>query len=364
MKGFESLTLKEIAQLCDVSISTVSNILNGKPNVSEKTRQKVLEVVRQTGFQPNYFAQGIRKQKNRIIGIIVEDLNLFSTAPIVGAIMACCEEHDYRTVLIDMRLYGKWQDTWYNDEQKYNSVLQPSLKELLSIKVDGAVYVAGHCRIIKCFPDDFRIPGIVVYGISGSPKFASVVIDDTRGGYDIGKYLISMGHRKIGVIAGTADNLHTIKRLAGFQKALYEEQILFNPDLVRYGDWMRSSGYIAAESLLKEDITAVFCMNDLMAVGFYDYLYEKGIRIGEDISVVGYDNKEIAECIKPGLTTNEIQLDRIGQEAAKRMIKMLDEDYEPNGSGEIIEIPCKLIIRESVKNLDRTAYDENSESGS
>jgi len=345
------ITLKEIAQLCGVSISTVSNILNGKSNVSEETKQKVLEVVQQTGYRPNYFAQGIRKQKTRIIGIIVEDLGLFSTTPIVGAIMAYCEDHNYRTILVNMRLYDKWQDTWYNDEQKFNSVLQPSIKELLSIKVDGIVYVAGHCRIIKCFPDDFKIPGIVVYGISSSPNFTSVVIDDKKGGYDIGKYLISMGHRKIGIIAGTADNLHTMKRLSGFQKALFEEQVLFNPDLVRYGDWMRNSGYNEAERLINEGVSAIFCMNDLMAVGLYDYLYEKGIKIGEDISVVGYDNKEISECIKPALTTNEIQLGKIGQESAKIMINMLEQDYVQNKSREIIKIPCRLIIRESVKKI-------------
>ena len=146
------VTLKEIAQMCGVSISTVSNIINGKSNVGEDTRRKVLEVIKQTGYKPNYFAQGMRKQKTRIVGIIVEDLNLFSTTPIVGAIMAYFEDHDYRTILIDMRLYDKWQDTWYNDEQKIQSVLQPSIKELLSIKLDGIVYIAGHCRIIIVFP--------------------------------------------------------------------------------------------------------------------------------------------------------------------------------------------------------------------
>lgn len=349
------ITLKEIAQLCDVSISTVSNILNGKPNVSEETRQRVLEVVKQTGYKPNFFAQGIRKQKTKIIGIIAEDLELFSTAPIVGAIMAYFEDHDYRTILINMRLYDRWQDTWYNDEQKFNSVLQPSIKELMSIKVDGIVYVAGHCRIIRCFPENFQIPGIVVYGISDSPNFISVVIDDIKGGYDITKYLISMGHRKIGVIAGTADNLHTKSRLLGYQKALYEEKILYNPDLIRYGDWMKDSGYYEAENIVKEGVSAIFCMNDLMAVGLYNYLYEKGIRIGEDISVVGYDNKEIAECVRPGLTTNEIQLKKIGQEAAKIMLKILEEGYAANKSREIIKIPCRLIIRNSVKNVSNSS---------
>jgi LacI family transcriptional regulator len=343
------VTLKEIAQMCGVSISTVSNIINGKSNVGEDTRRKVLEVIKQTGYKPNYFAQGMRKQKTRIVGIIVEDLNLFSTTPIVGAIMAYFEDHDYRTILIDMRLYDKWQDTWYNDEQKIQSVLQPSIKELLSIKVDGIVYIAGHCRIINCFPNDFKIPAIVVYGLSKNPRFTSVIIDDKKGGYDITKYLISAGHRRIGVIAGTADNLHTMNRSLGYQQALFEEKILFNPDLIRYGDWMRESGYSEAEYLVNSGVTAIFCMNDIMAAGAYDYLYEKGIKIAEDISVAGYDNNVISEYLRPALTTNEIQLNEIGQESAKIMLKMLENKYIPSKNPDIIEIPCRLVTRESVK---------------
>ncbi len=346
------VTQKGIAQLCGVSISTVSNILNGKSNVSELTKQKVLEVVKQTGYQPNYFAQGMRKQKTRMIGIIVEDLDVFSTTPIVEAIMADCEDRNYRTVLVNLRLYDKWQDAWYNDEKKLQSVLQPSIKELLSIKVDAIIYVAGHCRIINCFTDDFSIPAVVVYGISKSPAFFSIVIDDEKGGYDVTKYLISMGHRRIGVIAGTPDNLHTLKRTIGYQKALFESGILYNPDLVRHGDWMRPSGYREMESLVKEDVTAVFCMNDIMAGGAYDYLFEHGIKVGQDISLAGYDNKDISEYLRPCLTTNEIQLKKIGKTASRIILEMLEGGSQGSKNQEIIKIPCKLIIRDSVMKCD------------
>jgi len=345
------VTLKELARLCDVSISTVSNILNGKPKVSESTRRRVLEMVKQTGYQPNYFAQGMRKHKTRIIGIIVEDLNEFSTPPIVEAIMAYCEDHDYRTILVNMRLYDKWQDTWYNDEKKLKSVLQPSIQELLSIKVDGIMYVAGHCRIINCFPDDFKIPALMVYAFSGSPRFTSVVIDDEKGGYDMTRYLISMGHRKIGMIAGAVDNLHTQKRSLGYQKALLEEQIVYNPDWIRYGDWKRQSGYKETERLLKEGVTAIFCMNDTMAAGSYDYLYEHDIKVGQDISLTGYDNKEISEYLKPNLTTNDIQLKEIGKESAKIILKLLEDGCIESKKHEIIKIPCRMVVRESVKRI-------------
>ena len=345
------ITLKGIAQTCGVSISTVSNILNGKTNVSEQTKRKVLEVVKQTGYQPIYFAQGMRKQKTRIIGIIVEDLDVFSTTPIVEAIMADCDDRNYRTILVNLRLYDKWQDAWYNDEMKLHSVLQPSIKELLSIKVDAIIYVAGHCRVINCFADDFPIPAVVVYGISKSSKFPSVVIDDEKGGYDVAKYLIAMGHRKIGVIAGVADNLHTQKRILGYQRALFESGILYNPSLVRFGDWMSPSGYKEMEILSKEDITAVFCLNDIMAAGAYNYLYEHDIKVGQDLSLTGYDNKEISEYLRPRLTTNEIQLKTIGKTSASILIEMLEGESLKDGYQDIIKIPCKLIIRESVKKL-------------
>lgn len=338
--------------MCGVSISTVSNIINGKSNVGEDTRRRVLEVIEQTGYKPNYFAQGMRKHKTRIVGIIVEDLNLFTTAPLVSAIMAHFEDCDYRTILINMRLYDRWHDTWYHDEQKLQSVLQPSIKELLSIKVDGIVYIAGHCRVINCFPDDFKIPAIVVFGLSKNPRFTSVVNDDKKGGYDITKYLISMGHRKIGVIAGAVDNLHTMNRSLGYQHALFDEQILFNPNLIRYGDWTRLSGYKEAEYLVNSGVTAIFCMNDAMAAGAYDYLYENGIRVAQDISVAGYDNSETSGYLRPGLTTNDLQLKDIGKESAKIILMMLENKYVPRKNPDIIKIPCRLVIRESVKNVN------------
>lgn len=345
------VTQKEIARMCGVSTSTISNVLNGKRKVSEATRQKVLDIVKKTGYQPNYFAQGMRKQKTNIIGIIAEDLIQFSSPPIIERIMAYCEDMHYRTILINMRMYDKWMDTWYDDEEKLQSVLKPAIRELISIKVDGIIYVAGHARLANCFPDDFEVPAIVVYAYSKSPNFASVVIDDEKGGYDMTRYLISRGHRKIGVIAGTADNLHTQKRILGLQKALYEERIPFNPDWIKYGNWKRDSGYREAEGLIREDVTAIFCLNDDMAAGVYDYLYEHGLRAGEDISIAGYDNMEISGYLKPALTTNEIPFAQIGIKSAELMIKLLNDEYELKPGSEIIKMPCRIIERDSVKKI-------------
>lgn len=341
------ITVKELAQMCNVSASTVSNILNGRPNVGEETRRRVLEAVERTGYQPNYFAQSMRKQSNRMISIIVEDLDEFSTTPIVESAMAYCDDMGYRTILMNMRLYDKWRATWYEDDEKVKNVLKPAIQELASIKVDGLIYIAGHCRQIDYFPENFKIPTVLAYGLSKEGRYPSVVIDDEKGGYDMGKYLVSMGHKQIGVIAGASNNLHTLARLIGFRKALNEAGIVLEEENIRYGEWNRESGYREAPYLLEKDIAAIFCMNDNMAAGVYDFIYERGMNVGEDISIVGYDNKDLSDYLRPRLTTNELPLKQIGTTAAEILVQCL-ENPEDSKKAEIVKIPCEVIYRNSV----------------
>ncbi|MBQ7934218.1 MAG: LacI family DNA-binding transcriptional regulator [Lachnospiraceae bacterium] len=345
------ITVKEIAQMCNVSPSTVSNILNGRPNVGEETRQRVLEVIKETGYQPNYFAQSMRKQSSKMISIVVEDLGEFSTPPIVEAAMAYCDDMGYRAILMNMRLYDKWQKDWYDDEDKVKSVLLPLIQEMQSIRVDGMLYIAGHCRHIDYFPKEFKLPGVIAYGISEGGRYPSVVIDDEKGGYDIARYLIEQGHTCIGVIAGSDNNLHTRSRLDGFCKALQERKVPYDPRLVRYGDWKRGSGYQEAAYLVEQGVTAIFCMNDSMAAGVYDYLREKGLTIGQDISVVGYDNKELSKYLYPALTTNEIPLRVIGQKAAELLIDHIEDKEQEATGGMLVKLPCEMRYRDSVDKL-------------
>ncbi len=346
------VTLKEIAKRCDVSVSTVSNILNGIPKVSEETRQKVLQVIRETGYQPNYIAQGLRKKKTKLIGIIAEDISLFSTPIIIESIMSYCEAKNYRTIMVNLRLYARWNEQWYHDEEEYNSVLNPAIQELLSIKVDGIIYVPGHARNMSCFAGDFKIPAVMTYGYTHTPEFPSVVIDDEKGGYDMTEYLLKMGHKRIGIIGGRKDNIHMDKRLLGYQRALFDRQIFYNPDLVCYGNWDRECGYEGAKILIKKNVTAIFCLSDVIAGGVYDYLEENELEAPEDISVVGFDDQLIAQYFRPSLTTAALPLKEIGKKAAELLIRSLDGDEEQteNQSGEIA-LPCSVIIRKSVKRL-------------
>ncbi|MBE5873799.1 MAG: LacI family transcriptional regulator [Lachnospiraceae bacterium] len=344
------VTLKEIAQRCNVSVTTVSNILNGKPKVSEETKKLVMDVVAELGYQPNYIAQGLRRQKTHTIGIIADDIAEFSTPKMIESIMACCEDKGYRTIVQNLRLFSRWGDDWYDKEDGYKAALDVALNELLSIKVDGIIYVASYARMIQGFPKDFPIPVVMAYAYLEYMPTVSVIIDDEKGGYDMTRYLLSMGHREIGVIGGRADNIHTQKRLLGYKKALAEAGINIKTNWIRCGAWDRKTGYEQMEYLKNAGVTAVFCMADQIAGGVYDYLEEQGLKVGEDISVVGFDNQDIAEYFRPALTTMKLPLPEIGRKSIKVLLNMLETEQEQNEKQEIY-IPCQLIERASVKRV-------------
>ena len=185
-------------------------------------------------------------------------------------------------------------------------------------QVEGIIYVTAHERVIRCIPEDLPIPAVMAYGYTRSGKVPSVVVDDEHGALDIVNHLIENGHEKIGVITGKADSLHMQARLIGYQKALLNHKILYDPELVKTGDWTRPAGYMYTDELLEKGVTAIFCMNDLMAGGVYDRLDELGLKIPQDISITGYDNRELSSYYKPPLTTITLPLHDIGYRAGDR----------------------------------------------
>ena len=145
------VTIKEIAEICGVSATTVSNVLNGKAKASEETRQKILKAVEEYGYTPNAIAQGLRNRRSKVIAVISEDIAQFTSPAIIESIVEICENCDYRVVVYNMRLYDRWQDTWYGDEEKYHSIVNPIIRDIRSSQIDGVIYVAGHARMIKIF---------------------------------------------------------------------------------------------------------------------------------------------------------------------------------------------------------------------
>ena len=345
------VTLTDIAKLAGVSPSTVSNILNDRTNVSEDTKKRVLQIIKETGYEPNYFASSMRRRSTKMVGIVVEDLTIY-TMPIVERIMSVLEDEGYKTVLTNLRMYDKWRDTWYYDETKLFSEVASAMNQIRPIKVDGIVYVGGHCRYLRILSEYEDMNLVVAYAISKDSRIPSIIINDEKGGYDVTKYLLEMGHKKIAVIGGVDENLHTQMRLAGYQRALYEYGILFNPNMVAYGNWLRHSGYDAAEKIFKTEPTALFCMNDYMAAGVYDYCYEHKIRIPEDISIIGYDNVELSEYLVPKLTTCQINAGNIGKQSAIELLSKLRLIEEKKDLQErLVYIDCDMVYRDSVRRI-------------
>ena len=339
------ITLKEIAEKCSVSITTVSNILNGKSNVSEKTKKRVLEVVKETGYRPNYMARGLRASRTNSIGIIIDDLTEFSSTGIIDGIMSYFDEHKYKAILENLRFYSKWGTKWYHNKG-YEDSVQQAIDEFVSIKVDGIIYVAGHARCISCIPENLDIPLVISYAFTEQPGISSVEFDDVQAACAMTTKLIKNGHKKIAVIAGTEKNIHTMRRLEGYQKALKENGIE-DCQCLKYAGWDRESGYLAAKELLADSgCTAVFCFNDLMAAGVYDYLDEKGLVPGKDIAVAGFDNRTMSQFLKPTLTTVEIPLFDIGVKSAELILNQINSPDDFKVQHSFVE--CKIIERESV----------------
>lgn len=344
------ITVKEIAKMCDVSPSTVSNILNGRSNMKEETKQKVLKVVKETGYRPNYYAQGMRRTNNKMICIITEELCQFSSPEIVNAIMEHAESKGYRTFIINMSMYDKWEKSgkFLGDEKLLRENSDPAFSEAQAIRADGIIYVAAHGRVLDVVPENLDIPVVFAYGVSKDNEHKSVVIDDTNSTEKIIDYLVANNFTQIGVIAGDRDNFHTVWRLVGYRDGLEKYNIPFDESLVVYGNWGRPSGYECAKILIDKGITTIWCMNDMMAAGVYDYAREKGLVVGKDISVFGFDDREIAEFLYPPLSTSKILLEDIGIKSSELIIKEIENENFRSKRRDPFRIECTLIERNSI----------------
>lgn len=345
------VTVKDIAEMCGVSPSTVSNVLNGKNKVGEEVRQRVLEAVEQTGYQPNFFAQGIRKLKTRTIGIIVEDLCQFTSPHIVETILDYLEQHGYKTVLMNLRMYYRWKKSHLEDTVVLNEALKSVLQQMQAIKVDGIIYVAAHTRVMNVMPKDYPIPTVFAYGYEDREGVPSVIIDDEASSYELVSYMIGQGHKKIGIIGGAEDNFHTKARLKGLQHALFDAGIPFDPSSVRYGTWVWESGYELSKVLLKNDYTALWCMNDRMASGAYVGARELGLEVGRDVAIAGFDDHELASSLYPTLTTSKLPLYDIGYKAAILLVDMLENGDSFEMPESPIRMRCQMVVRNSVNKI-------------
>ena len=338
-------TNKEIAKACNVSVATVSNVFTGKGRVSEERRQYILKTARDMNYVPNDLARSLKQRSSRTIGIITEDLTVFNCPNIVDGIHEYLETMNYTYILGNLRLFRKYDNDFYHHEE-YSAKVTEEFQIMKSKQVAGIIYVGAHNRTIQSIPQDLGLPIVITYGKASDSRMTSVNYDDTKGAYDAVTELLREGHTRIGLVAGESTSVHTVQRTLGYRQALFDHHLPCEDRLIYQGIWTRDSGYEAARMLLTQNVTAIFCMNDIMAAGIYDYADKHRITIGKDLSIIGFDNRDICTVLKPELSTIGLPLGQLGTHSAKILIDMIEHRKEQPKPRDL-KISCSLILRES-----------------
>ena len=342
------ITIKEIARLTKVSTATVSNVLNGKSGAASEAKvREIVDLARNLHYTPNSLARSLQQQKSNTIGIITEDLTVFNTPEIVDGVDAFCEENGYDIILENMRLFKRYNNN-FTDTPKHRELLDSMLQNMISKQVEGIVYVGYHCREIAYLPSRVQVPFVYAYCYPKEEIYPSVMFDDEKAARDVTRLLIAKGHRRIGVICGPASSYHSQARLRGFNAALAEHGITSDSKLIVYGDWERPSGYHLAASLLDMKVSAIFSFNDLMASGVYERASERGIQIGKDISLFGFDNRDISQGYFPALSTVEPPLNEIGRRCAEIILSQIKRRRLVKKR---IYLSCSIKERQSTANM-------------
>lgn len=327
------VTIVEVAEKAGVSLGTVSRVLNNDAHVAPETRERVTAVVRELGYVANRQARGLKNSKTNTIGMVVPDLGTGYIGEIMMGVDAELAIHEF-----DLMLFTTHRAPIKEANYVANMVQGMVDGILLVLPRNPADYVGSLSQ------RNFPFVLIDHQGI-GSPCPA-VGATNWHGAYTATEYLIKLGHTRIGFITGSMDLGAAIDRLEGYKSALKTHHIPEDASLINYGSFYQTDGYSGACEMLELEHppTAIFASNDAMAMGAMDAVRSRGLRIPEDISIVGFDDIPQAEVVRPALTTVRQPLRQMGGLAAQMLIDKLKTPYAELGR---IELPTELIVRAS-----------------
>lgn len=334
-------TLKDIANKVGVSVTTVSLVINNKPcNIPEKTKLMVLNAVKEMKYTPNQLAVGLIKKRTNTIGLIISDIrNIFFSTLAMG-VEESCRKIGWNVILCNT------SDNHARDIEYINILASKGVDGILyCMSADSDEKLAKEsCDLMK----NLNIPYVMVDRTNSTLDCCSVVLDHINGGYIATKYLTDLGHKRIACITGPAQLFDSQQRLSGYIMALTQAGIKYDNDIVFTGNYTISSGYEAVEKIVQKNITAVFCFNDMMAYGVYKGLKERGLKMPEDISVVGYDDVFLSDMFEVPLTSVKQPIYEMGEEATKNLINIIEN--ETSIKREIVFKP-EMVIRKSTSEL-------------
>lgn len=328
------ITIKEIADLANVSRTTVSRVLNNSGYVSEKARQSVLKVIEETGYIPSAHAKALRTKRSRVIGVILPKISTETSSRVVNGMNEVLAGSGYQILLANTNL----------DKEKEIEYL----KLLQSRQVDGVVLLGTNTeKKLQKEMRELKIPVIVVgQELAGIP---SIVFDDYGAARELAGLFVEKGYRSIAFIGvDEADRAVGLMRKKGFLSLLNEHGISIKESWMQTGDFSIESGYEAMRKILKnsnETPEAVFAVTDRMAVGALRLMKEKGLKVPEDIAIAGIGASEISRYIEPSLTTVEYQNEKAGIEAAQWMLKLVENEKI---SEKLRKLDYRLIVRDSL----------------
>lgn len=342
-------TLKDVAKRAGVSTATVSYVMNQRANkVSESVAKRVRNAAKELGYQPNMAARALRSSRSSIIGVISEDIATYQVNNIVQGINQAADDENYHIFLGDLNLAEKiWHDGAqdYGKVFDYRSQIQEKIDIFRTMGVEGIIYAGLHNRDVTGLVQT-DIPLVYAYCYTQNEQDYMVDHDNQQVSMEVVKAMIEKGHRRIGLINGPVDSIPAYKRLMGYQTALMDAGLTMDPVLLTYGNWSVHSGAEACRKLmgLEDRPTALFAMNDWMAVGAMKVLKEMGIQVGRDVVLIGFDDIDLCGFVEPSLSSVSIPLAEIGRLAAKKVIALA------NGAKDCLhreELPCKIVERAS-----------------
>src|SRR5579883_3021384 len=326
-------TIAEIAAKAGVSIPTVSRVLNNRPDVSAATRERVEQVIKESGFIRSR-VKNVLKASSGIIDMLIPDLTTLYPVEIVRGVEEVLERTELRLAL------SLTHNTLESEERWLSKVIDGS--------TDGAILVLAHGQSKRLdMLRQHKIPFVVVdhRGELG-PDVPSVGATNWLGGRLATEHLLSLGHRRIAIISGDANLRCSRDRIAGYRAALEDAGVSIDPDLIRPGGFVQQTGYEQTCALLDlpQPPTAIFAGSDTQALGVYSALRARGLSVPDSMSVVGFDDVPLASDITPALTTVRQPLVEMGRVATTMLLRLIAE--EPLDSRRV-ELTTSLIVRES-----------------
>ncbi|HCG5528313.1 TPA: substrate-binding domain-containing protein [Vibrio parahaemolyticus] len=333
-------TMKDIAKLAGVSTSTVSHVINKTRFVSEEISERVNNAAKELNYYaPSALARSLKVNRTKTIGMLVTT----STNPFFGEVVKGVERS----------CYHKGYSLILCNTEGDNERMRQSINTLLQKRVDGLILMCSSLEgeridVFERYPD---IPVVVMDW--GPMLFTSDKIQDNslRGGYLAAKYLIDCGHTEIGCITGPLIKHQAQMRYEGYKRAMNEAGLEFNANWIIESDFECEGGYQAFKKMAERGTlpSSIFVSNDMMAMGVINAANELGIKVPDDLSIIGYDGIHIAKFMSPSLTTIHQPKYRLGQAAVETLVRRLDDK---SNEAQVVQLEPTLVIRNSVKLLN------------